>query len=437
MFALKFGRASSFMLLLALSSNAFAAAPTAAISASPSEGNAPLAVFFDAGSSSSDSVSFLWNFGDGSVSTAKSLTHIYVVAGTYVATLTTTNAGGETGTSQVTITVAGTGEGPVTAGMNFRWSLLSANFNLKQSQAAGDSLNFTSAFNAVDLPGELQGLAASFSINDTFTITGILGQNGAFESADGRKPEFFFEVNAIHQTFNIFISKSDMKTALGLSGATNTTIPAPGVQVPIKFSLTIGAQSYSLTEAFTYTSTAGGIGKGQFNLKKELGSIVDGVFIITKASAIENLPGNGHYFEFDGLLARPLGKAVDLPKTGTCTIKFNEADPVVIPVQNMRQNGTKIVFDQSDRDLGGIRHLMIDVKTRVFVIKTWDIPANIRDGGTDLPLRGKPYTAFNFALRIDFDQVDGTKLQAVTATRLTRRTNDDAFWQTGRRGKKQ
>jgi PKD repeat protein len=434
----RFWKACGWMLLLVWAGHAHAAAPTATIAASPSEGRAPLGVFFDAGGSSADATTFLWEFGDGSISTAKSLTHVYVVAGTYIAKLTATNAVGENATSEVTITVTGTGEGPVTSGMSFRWSLLSANFTLKHSAITGDAMTITSAFNTVDLPGDLQGLAASFSVNDTFTVSGVLGPRGAFESADNRKPSFFVEVNALDQTLNVFISKADMKAALGLSGATNTTFPRPGVLVPIKFTFTIGSQTYTLTESFTYVSTAGASGRGQFNLKKNLGAINDGVFVVTKASAIENQQGNGHFYEFDALLSRPALKILQTPgPSGVFTFTFNDADPITIPADRVRQNGTKIVIDESDRDLGKIRHMIIDVDTRVMVVKTWDILANIKEGGTDLPLRGKPFTAFNFAVRLDFDQGDGTKFQAVTATRLTRRTTDDAFWQTGRRGKRQ
>lgn len=434
----RFWKACGWMMLLVLAGHAHAAAPTATIAASPSEGRAPLGVFFDAGGSSADAATFLWEFGDGSISTAKSLTHVYVVAGTYIAKLTVTNGAGENATSEVTITVTGTGEGPVTSGMSFRWSLLSVNFNLKHSAATSDSLTLTSAFNTVDLPGELQGLAASFAINDTFVVSGVLGPRGAFESADNRKPSFFVEVNPLDQTLNVFISKADMKAAFALSGATNTTIPKPGVLVPVKFTLTIGAQTYSLTEDFTYVSTAGASGRGQFNLKKNLGAIVDGVFVITKASAIENQQGNGHFYEFDALLSRPATKLLQTPSPGgVYKFTFNDADPISIPSDRVKQSGSKIVIDESDRDLGDIRHMSIDINTRVMVIKTWDILANIKEGGTDLPLRGKPFTAFNFAVRLDFDQSDGTRFQAVTATRLTRRTTDDAFWQTGRRGKRQ
>lgn len=434
----RFWKLSGCVLLLVLAGYAQAAAPSSVISASPGEGPAPLGVFFDAGGSSGDVTTYLWEFGDGSISNAKTVNHVYIVAGTYIAKLTVTNAGGETATSQVPITVTGTGEGPLTGDMNFRWSLLDAKFTLKHSAVTGDSLTLTSAFNTVDLPGDLQGLAASFSINDTFTVSGVLGPRGAFESADNRKPSFFVEVSPLDQTLNVFISKADMKAAFALSGATNSTFPRPGVLTPIKFTFTVGTQTYSITENFTYNSVAGSQGRGQFNLKKGLGAITDGVFVITKASAIENLNGTGHFYEFDGLLSRPLLKILQTPPaTGVYTFKFNDADPIVILADRVRQNGTKIVIDQSDRDLGGIRHMTIDLDTRTMVIKTWDILANIKDGGTDLPLRGKPFTAFNFTLRFDLDQADGTKFQIVTATRMTRRTIDDAFWQTGRRGKRQ
>ena len=41
-------------------------------------------------------------------------------------------------------------------------------------------------------------------------------------------------------------------------------------------------------------------------------------------------------------------------------------------------------------------------------------------------------TAFSFTIRLDLDQPDGSTFQVVTATRMTRKTQDDAFWQTVR-----
>src|SRR5437867_3582666 len=115
----RFWLSCSLLLLLAHGA-ACATAPLAVINASPTEGPAPLAVSFDASLSSPEVTAYLWEFGDGAASTAKTVTHIYTVAGTYTAKLTVSNAGGESSSAEITITVTGSGEGPVTAQMNFR-----------------------------------------------------------------------------------------------------------------------------------------------------------------------------------------------------------------------------------------------------------------------------------------------------------------------------
>jgi len=422
--------------------NAVHGGTTAAINASPSEGRAPLGVSFDANASSADATSYLWEFGDGSISTAKAITHIYNVAGTYIATLTTKNDLNETSKSQVTLVVTGTGEGPVAADTSFRWAPIQSNFVIKHNTIGKDVFNLVSSFNTVDLPGDVQGLAASFSINSLFTISGVLGQNGGFESAPNFKPSFFFQVNLIEQTITVYISKADMRAALGASGATNATVTGTGLAVPLTFTLVIGAQAYTLTENYSYTSATNGSGKGFFNLKKGFGTVEDGFFVISRASAVENIRGDGHFFEFDGYISKPMSKLLQTPGAGVYVFKFNDADREIIlsdrgtnQIPLIRQSGTKLNHEQSDRDLGGIRRFTIDTVTRAFTIKTWDILQDERKGGTGLPLRGKPFTAFNFALRLELDQADGTKFEIVTATRMTRRTKDDAFWQTGRRNK--
>jgi glucose/arabinose dehydrogenase/PKD repeat protein len=68
--------------------------PTAAMSATPEAGPAPLAVTFDASASSDpdsdDTLTYLWNFGDGSpplTTAATTSVHTYAAAGTFQATL--------------------------------------------------------------------------------------------------------------------------------------------------------------------------------------------------------------------------------------------------------------------------------------------------------------------------------------------------------------
>ena len=93
-----------------------AAVPQAVISgtiaATPSSGTAPLAVKFTgtgASSVTTDVLSYLWTFGDGSTSTEQSPSHTFSAAGTYSVVLKVSNATGQSGSAvaqSVTVTAA-------------------------------------------------------------------------------------------------------------------------------------------------------------------------------------------------------------------------------------------------------------------------------------------------------------------------------------------
>ena len=86
-------------------------APTAQFSASPTSGQAPLAVQFT-DSSTGSPTSWAWNFGDGGTSNAQSPSHTYDVPGVYNVSLTATNASGsdpEMKNNYVTVTAPPSG----------------------------------------------------------------------------------------------------------------------------------------------------------------------------------------------------------------------------------------------------------------------------------------------------------------------------------------
>ena len=84
--------------------------PTAAMSATPTSGPAPLTVTFD-GSASSDAdgtiVAWSWAFGDGQFSGGARTAHMYSGPATYRASLTVTDNGGASNTTTTTIAVTG------------------------------------------------------------------------------------------------------------------------------------------------------------------------------------------------------------------------------------------------------------------------------------------------------------------------------------------
>lgn len=78
----------------------------AVISATPTTGEAPLAVSFDGTGSSGENLTYSWNFGDGATGTGSTVSHTYQNTGAYTATLTVSD-GSVSRSSSIAITVIG------------------------------------------------------------------------------------------------------------------------------------------------------------------------------------------------------------------------------------------------------------------------------------------------------------------------------------------
>lgn len=87
--------------------------PKVTVSATPVEGSTPLRVAFSARASddADDELSYLWDFGDGTISGVTSPTHTYLEAGDYSASVTVSDSDGGSAREEVAITAApSTGE---------------------------------------------------------------------------------------------------------------------------------------------------------------------------------------------------------------------------------------------------------------------------------------------------------------------------------------
>lgn len=83
--------------------------PAAAFTASPTSGQAPLAVSFDASASSDPDGSiaaYAWRFGDGATASGVTAAHTYQTAGNYTATLTVTDDAGASASTSRTVSVS-------------------------------------------------------------------------------------------------------------------------------------------------------------------------------------------------------------------------------------------------------------------------------------------------------------------------------------------
>lgn len=89
--------------------------PTAAPTASPNSGTAPLVVNFTSACADADGscVTYLWNFGDGGPTTStQNPSHTYTLAGTYTVSLTVTDNLGAATTATTSVTVTNTAPTP-------------------------------------------------------------------------------------------------------------------------------------------------------------------------------------------------------------------------------------------------------------------------------------------------------------------------------------
>lgn len=131
--------------------------PTASFTATPTSGQAPLAVQFTDTSTGSPTA-WTWSFGDGAGATAQNPQHTYAAAGTYTATLTASNLGGSSTPATMSITVSAP---PPPAGI----SVVGSRDSLSSTASSAVTLTSPAGVSAGDL------LVAAFSINNKPTVT--------------------------------------------------------------------------------------------------------------------------------------------------------------------------------------------------------------------------------------------------------------------------
>ena len=190
-------------------------APTAAISATPTSGTAPLTVQLSgAGSTDPDGgiAGWAWTFGDGTTGTGSALSHVYSSAGTYTVQLQVTDTGGLTATTSTTITVGA----PVVAMSvnNIAMTLTVAKTGTATATAAVKVLDASGkVVPGATVTGNWSGIVSKTGATaTTATSTGVatLTSPTAAKTARGT---FTFTVTGVTKTGYGYVSASNLETS--------------------------------------------------------------------------------------------------------------------------------------------------------------------------------------------------------------------------------
>ena len=164
------------------------------LSATPSAGNAPLAVTFDALATDPDGtvVGYSWEFGDGGTGTGASVMHTYTTGGVYDATVTFTDDDGFSEMATIAVDVnsvpmAGDDMGAAGFGQTITIDVLANDTDADMDTLMIDSVTTPVDGSAAIVGGAIEYTAPSAVLTDTFSYTISDGRGGgatAFVSVD-------------------------------------------------------------------------------------------------------------------------------------------------------------------------------------------------------------------------------------------------------------
>jgi PKD repeat protein len=169
------------------------AAPIVRFTATPTCGQAPMTVSFDAsGSVDADGsiTSYSWIFGDGSSGTGATISHVYATAGSFNAALTVTDNDGASATLTVPITTIA---GPLPATVS-----VSGNIEFERvpfASVVGDGLDYTRTFVAPAREVEVQLVRSSDGM--TLGTTAVTNAQGQYQLAAPINTDVFVRARAV------------------------------------------------------------------------------------------------------------------------------------------------------------------------------------------------------------------------------------------------
>ena len=373
-------------------------------SASPTSGEAPLTVMFDA-SASQGSYDFVsWNFGDGTGASTAQASHTYKNNGIFIAQLELAR-GSYTVFDAIVISV-GAGMGPESVtivgvpfenspGMQTRLFINSVNFRADFSTPSNDILRATGIVSSGDLPVELTGVAASLSLGSkTFAFN--LDAKGSFKS-----DTLNFAVDPATGAFSFEATGADIHAAVAEIGGQNGNV-APAVILTAAVNVSIGTSAASALVGVAYKAVKDVGGAGNFVFRKT-GRIVSGSFVIQKATVKEEVQPKSsvkaHTFSITGQLAKPNGGTYVPAAGGSLTLGVGDY-LVSLPVEQFQIKHGRLKFI-GPAGATGLKKFSLDVNSGKFSLQVYKIPA-LGTGASHMPLAKSGQNIVQVNLNLSF-----------------------------------
>ncbi|MEV8513211.1 LamG-like jellyroll fold domain-containing protein [Dactylosporangium sp. NPDC051484] len=291
--------------------------PSAHATATPQYGYSPLQVAFSSAGSvdaGGGTLSYLWDFGDGTTSTAANPTHTYTAAGvqTFTAKLTVTGAGGLTSTATTTVTVGSSPPVPT----------ISAPLN-NTAVLPGQTINYAGSATDPD-QGPLPASALSWTVllhHDTHIhkFVGGTGANGSFVVEDhGPIGTFSYEV---------ILTATDSS---GLSSSTSVLLPVGSDTSPPTAPANLTATANGSNVSLNWAASTDNIKVSGYRLERCQGAdCTNFAQIATPTGATATDPGlaPGTTYQYRVAAADPSGNVSAYSNTATVTISAAPAQP--------------------------------------------------------------------------------------------------------------
>jgi hypothetical protein len=408
-------------------------AVVAVASASPTSGEKPLAVSFDASNSLGAYDSLAWDFGDGTTSTEKVVSHTYQNNGTYNAVLKLTK-GAYSVFDRVVIKVGVGGNTPTdgvqvgtpvdnSVGLETKIFIGSAAVRLDFVNADKDAVRIVMVLDAGRLPATLTGLVATVEIGSKSYSFNLDAKGQAVT------PDSQFILNPVNGALGVQVLNTSLQTELAALGAKNET-NKPAINVNLPISVTIGTFSASATVGAAYRSTKDDLGVASYGFLGD-GKEVSGAFLISQFTATQGELGKkgvrSHTYTIKGQVVKPNGGLFKPGATGEFRFLIGETF-VMIPVGLFQsKDGGKIKFT-SRAETFGLKKFVMDLNSGKFNMQLLKVPAE-GDGSSGLPLAnsGDNITLVDLNLSFVFDLEDG-KLSAGRYVFIGRKDASGKVW---------